>query len=335
MSTPNIVHLNDIQGRHRLLKRWENLRHGSVHWFAECFAEFVGVFLYVYAGVGSQVLFIVSGILKEQGLSSVFQVGMAYAGGIVAALCIALPVSGGHINPAVTIAFCVMKGFPPVKAIRYIIAQILGGYIACLLIYVQYRDFIKLAEAALESVGPGVLEATLFTPNGPAGAFGLYVTPGTNLGRVFLNEFITDIMIVMVIWNCLDPTNLMVPPFAVPWAIGLVYAVAIWGYSVPGLAANTARDVGGRLAALTIWGMDASGGKYAAITALTNILSTIVAVVLYELFFVDYARVISSAHLEMIQAHHNHARTPNRELASQLETTNNSSEKDQIEVERV
>jgi len=37
------------------------------------------------------------------------------------------------------------------------------------------------------------------------------------------------------------------------------------------VAANSARDVGGRLAAMSIWGMEASGGKYAALAALTNI----------------------------------------------------------------
>lgn len=41
---------------------------------------------------------------------------------------------------------------------------------------------------ALEAAGK--LEAVLFTPNGPAGVFALYVAPGSNLGRVFLNEFV-------------------------------------------------------------------------------------------------------------------------------------------------
>lgn len=36
----------------------------------------------------------------------------------------------------------------------------------------------------------GTLDSTLFTPNGPAGVFALYVTSGTNLGQVFLNEFV-------------------------------------------------------------------------------------------------------------------------------------------------
>lgn len=99
------------------------------------------------------------------------------------------------------------KGFPPLKALRYvnfvvvssirdlrstrryIVAQIFGAYIACLIIYAQYRDLIVAAETGLAAVG--ALNAIQFTPNGPAGIFALYAMPGSHLGRVFLNEFVT------------------------------------------------------------------------------------------------------------------------------------------------
>lgn len=42
--------------------------------------------------------------------------------------------------------------------------------------------------------------------------------------------------------------------------------------------------------ALTVWGLDAGGGPYAAITALTNIPATVLAAVLYETFLADYSR---------------------------------------------
>lgn len=56
------------------------------------------------------------------------------------------------------------------------------------------------------------------------------------------------------------------------------------------MAANTARDVGGRLAAMTIYGMPAAGGKYAAIAALTNIPATLLAIIVYELLMTDSDR---------------------------------------------
>lgn len=66
--------------------------------------------------------------------------------------------------------------------------------------------------------------------------------------------------------------------------------MAIWGFSTPGLAANSARDVGGRLAALSIWGMKASGGTYAAIAALTNIPAMLIGAAIYEFFLTDSSR---------------------------------------------
>lgn len=56
------------------------------------------------------------------------------------------------------------------------------------------------------------------------------------------------------------------------------------------VALNSARDVGGRLAAISIWGMEASGGSYAALAALTNILGMLFAALLYEIFLVDSSR---------------------------------------------
>ena len=56
------------------------------------------------------------------------------------------------------------------------------------------------------------------------------------------------------------------------------------------VAANTARDVGGRLAAIAIWGTKANGGKYAAISALTNILATLLAFSFYEFVLKDSSR---------------------------------------------
>jgi glycerol uptake facilitator-like aquaporin len=72
---------------------------------------------------------------------------------------------------------------------RYIVAQILGSFVASIVVYNQWKAIIDLAENATEAAAPGVLQAIFFTPNGPAGAFGNYMLPGQTLPRVFMNEF--------------------------------------------------------------------------------------------------------------------------------------------------
>jgi len=305
MST-SVVHLRDIAKRTGFFTVWEKQRNSRFHWLMELFAESLGVFFYTYAGVGSTAPWVLGNITKVTGISSLLQIGFAYAFGILIAIGVCSATSGGHFNPCVTIAFVVFKGFPPLKAVRYIAAQILGGYIACLLVYAQYKDLIIAVEEALAA--KGALSAIQFTQAGPAGIFALYLPHGVTIGRVFLNEFVTDTFIALAIWGAIDPTNALIPPVAAPWVVSFAYAVAIWGFAAPGLAANSARDVGGRLAALTIYGMEASGGRYAALAALTNIPATLFAAFLYEIFLTDSDRVVPGPNLDYLAGHKNHLR---------------------------
>ncbi|TBU30229.1 aquaporin-like protein [Dichomitus squalens] len=294
----DFIHLADVKPRLNAQIVWERRRRRNVHWLAECAAEFVGTFIYVFAGIGSAAAFRLN-TSNAEGLSSVLQIGIGYAIGVVLAF-VTQPTSGGHYNPGVSIAFAIMRRISPQKALRYIVAQILGAYCACLLIYVQYGDAIKQVEAELSAAG--TLASTLFTPSGPAGVFAIYLAPGTSFGRVFLNEFVCDFVIGLVIWAVDDPSNHNVSPVAAPWIIAFVFALMVWSYSSVGVATNTARDIGARLMAITIWGLEAGGGPYAAITALTNILATSLAAVFYELVFADYSRVLTPASADLLAA---------------------------------
>lgn len=292
---PSIHHnqqqLAEIEPRPAIFRSWERVRQRRAHWLVECIAEMFGVFCYCYAGLGATAAYIVGNILKFNGVGSLFTIGVAYGLGIVVAIVVCTATSGGHFSPAVTIVHVLFNGLPPAKGIRYITAQILGGFIASLFVYWQYDALIKDAEAALTAAG--LYDTENFSSVGPAGIFALYVNPAAPLGRVFLNEFVSDFFIGIAISACLDPTNFFTPPVAAPWIVGLTYATAIWGFASNGLAANTARDVGGRLAAIAIWGTRASGGRYAAIAALTNILATVAAYAFYEFIFKDSNRALT------------------------------------------
>jgi glycerol uptake facilitator-like aquaporin len=261
----------------------------------------LGVFCYCYAGVGATAAFVVGNILSLEGVGSLLTVGFAYAVGIVVALVVFSATSGGHFSPAVTMVHVIFNGFPIAKGARYIVSQIFGAFAACLFVYWQWKTLIKDAEGAL--IATGKYELVNFSSTGPAGIFALYSSPADPVGLVFLNEFISDFFIGIVISACLDPTNFFAPPGAVPWIIGLTYGTAIWGFSPNGLAANTARDVGGRLAAIAIWGTKANGGSYAAIAALTNILATVSAYSLYEFVLKDSSRVLTVAGKEALDGH--------------------------------
>lgn len=51
---------------------------------------------------------------------------------------LALGVSGGHINPAITVALAAIGKFPWRKVPVYLLAQYLGGLISGLIVYLIY-----------------------------------------------------------------------------------------------------------------------------------------------------------------------------------------------------
>ncbi|KAF9484372.1 aquaporin-like protein [Pholiota conissans] len=326
-----VLHVRDLGQRPRIFTIWERKRNSKeVHWLMECFAEALGVFFYVYFGLGSQVGWVFGNLIKEEGISSIFQIGMAYTFGIIFAITVCASVSGGHFNPCVSIALAIFRGFPPLKALRYIIAQVLGSFIASLVVYNQWKALLDLAEAGVEAASPGTLEAILFTPNGPAGAFGNYMLPGQTLGRAFMNEFMNCAVIGLVIWACLDPSKITLPPVVSTFVVAFSYGASIWGFAVPGVSLNAARDVGARLGAMTIWGKAAGGTSgYSAISALTNIPATLFAILIYEIFLVDSDAVVSTEHIKFIRHHQNHARLAH-EKPSSYDAETSSTEKPNV-----
>jgi len=86
------------------------------------FAELVGTFVLVFGGVGSAVL--AGGHIHEVGVAFAFGLSllaMAYTIG---------PISGCHINPAVTLGILIAKKIDAKDAVLYMIAQVIGAIIA-------------------------------------------------------------------------------------------------------------------------------------------------------------------------------------------------------------
>jgi MIP family channel proteins len=92
-------------------------------------AELFGTFCLVFAGTGAIVINDVSG-------GAVTHVGVAITFGLVVmAMIYAVgDVSGAHINPAVTLGFWLSRRLPAQRVLPYIIAQLLGAFLASLTI---------------------------------------------------------------------------------------------------------------------------------------------------------------------------------------------------------
>jgi aquaporin Z len=88
-------------------------------------AEVLGTFALVFCGTGAV-------IVNQESHGVITHVGIALTFGLIVMVMIyALgPVSGAHLNPAVTIAFTVAKRFPAKEILPYMISQATGAFLA-------------------------------------------------------------------------------------------------------------------------------------------------------------------------------------------------------------
>lgn len=98
-------------------------------------AELIGTFGLVFCGTGAIVINEVSG-------GSISHAGIAITFGLIVVAMIYTfgDISGSHINPAVTIAFAVIKKIEVIEAIKYIISQVIGAIVASLVLHFLFPE---------------------------------------------------------------------------------------------------------------------------------------------------------------------------------------------------
>ena len=89
-------------------------------------AELLGTFLFMMAGYASVANF----GLAQPAIPGILVVPFSFGLGLLAAIYAFGHVSGGHFNPAVTVAMVLDKRTTPVDAVGYIVAQIIGAIAA-------------------------------------------------------------------------------------------------------------------------------------------------------------------------------------------------------------
>lgn len=104
-------------------------------------AELIGTFALVFCGTGAIIINEISGgAVTHQGIAITF-------GFIVTAMIYAVgEISGAHFNPAVTIAFWVGKKFPAKEIFPYILAQIIGAFLASGILHFLFPTATTMGE---------------------------------------------------------------------------------------------------------------------------------------------------------------------------------------------
>ncbi len=236
-------------------------------------AEFIGTFFLVFFAVGVATL---SFGFKFFGTS-------ASAGVVTTALCFGLvllalaytigPISGCHINPAVTMGFLASSRMSLMEAVEFWIAQFLGGIAGALVLWGIFSAS-PVYSRHVQGLG--------------ADGFGKLSMIRINAVGAFFTEVILTLLFVYVVLAA--TSKLMASPALAGLAIGLALTVVhLLGILITGTSVNPARSLGpalvvGGLALSQVW-----------LFIVAPLVGGAAAAILYRYFSVEESAATSAA----------------------------------------
>ncbi|MCR4411922.1 MAG: aquaporin, partial [Thermoguttaceae bacterium] len=102
----------------------------------ELLAEFLGTFVLIVFGCAS----VAQVLLSRHTSGEYLSINLGWALGVTLGVYVAGGVSGGHLNPAVTVALAVLRRFSWGKVVPYCLAQLVGAFAASAVVYAAYFD---------------------------------------------------------------------------------------------------------------------------------------------------------------------------------------------------
>lgn len=257
----------------------------------EMLAEVLGTFVLILLGCGS-VAVAVAGLpmsgrqVAEFGAANWLIIIWGWGFGVVFGVYTAGGVSGAHINPAVTLAFAVRRGFPWHKVIPYWFAQVVGAFLAAALVFATYLPAINALNADAGLARSESLDTFAIFATFPAEYFA-----GGWWGPL-LDQIVGTAILVGLICGLIDKRNMAPNANMAPFLIGMVVTVIGLTFGPnAGYAINPARDFGPRLWTwLAGWDEIALPGTYEWfswyfwIPIVGPLIGGVVGAVVYDLF---------------------------------------------------
>lgn len=240
----------------------------------ELAAEFAGTLILILFGVG-----VVAQVVAATGLGGHDSIAWAWGLGVTLGVYTAGRISGAHLNPAVTVALAVFKGFSWRKVAPYAVAQFLGAFAAALIVRWNYTE-------VLAKFDPGHTIKSQFVFSTLPGN-GSAAVPVHTWGA-FRDQIIGTAILLFLIMAVTDLRNTAPAANLAPLIIGLiVVAIGMAFGTDAGYAINPARDFGPRLASfLTGYGgawRDQYGDFYFWVPIVGPIIGGVLGAFLYRM----------------------------------------------------
>ncbi|KAL7376864.1 hypothetical protein ABVT39_017216 [Epinephelus coioides] len=240
----------------------------------QALAECLGTLILVMFGCGA-----VAQVVLSRGSHGTFlTVNFAFGFAVTLGLLVSGQISGGHLNPAVTLSLCLLGREPWRKFPLFFFFQTLGAFLGAAIVFGMYFDALwDFSQGELAVVGK----------NATAGIFATYPSKYLSLVNGFFDQFIGTAALIVCILAILDPHNNPVPRGLEPFTVGFV--VLVIGLSMgfnSGYAVNPARDLGPRIfTALAGWGREVftANTYWFFVPICAPFLGAVVGVLMYQL----------------------------------------------------
>ncbi|CAG2105964.1 unnamed protein product, partial [Medioppia subpectinata] len=216
----------------------------------EFVAECLGTLILVTLGCGA----VAANVLKG---SSDISIGLGFGIGVLIGAVIAIPISGGHLNPAVTIALCSIRKCNWKKALYYIPAQYIGAFLGSAIVYGIYHQGIQEYENEFRKLAENS-NSTFDKVGLTGGIFATYPQTYLTVGQVLADQIFSCAILMIAILAITDEKGINTPRALQPLSIALVVCALIISYGFNcGATLNPARDLAPRVfTALAGYGLD-------------------------------------------------------------------------------
>lgn len=254
----------------------------------EMYAEFLGTMIFVLIGDGVVCQTVISqGLENKAALAHEKNVDLThfagdwatisfgYGIGLMLGLYVAAGVSGGHLNPAVSIAMWKQGKLPWKKVLYYSGAQFAGAFVGAMIVYIFYYN--------------GLVHLDIWNIS-TAGIFATYPKDHLGIFAGFIDEVIGSAILLLGICAITDKYNNQAEDGMKPVVIGmLLTGIALsFGYNT-GFALNPARDFAPRVfTAMAGWGMQVftAGHCWFWVPCFAPVVGAVLGAQLYDILIV-------------------------------------------------
>ncbi|XP_046912604.2 aquaporin-9 [Dermatophagoides farinae] len=214
----------------------------------ELLAEMVGTYLLVMIGLAA----VANYKLNRNSKVGVDHFAVAFTFGIggMSGIAASMPISGSHLNPAVSLAFALSGRLSIYKVPHYLLGQYIGALLASFTVFIVYYEGIQEYDHGTRIAYAGEWfheNKTMMSELASGDIFATFPAPWVSVTTALLDQIIATFALVFCVLAVTDK-RAKLPEYLHPFMLGMVICGVVVAFGLQcGAALNPARDLSPRL----------------------------------------------------------------------------------------